>query len=316
MIRGIETADLDATFAPVRVALSSSSPEHLAALCRLKAFRRSPPGPEIAEGFASGEPRAQVEALRVLRHARDDSAGKYVTDGLKSDNSAVRQAAIECGVRQGQASAWDRARQLAHERNLEAEPFLPLLACLGSAEESQLVMAALSEPALQRSGLFALGYLGTPEAIEICLTAMRDPKLARSAGEAYCAITGANLKRDALAAPEPEEVSDSPPALEADDLDANLVPAARDLWPWPDENRVRSHWEAVRSRFTRGVRHFLGKPVDLDVLLGAIESGPMLRRPDLITELTIRSGGRYDVEPRSFANVQRRMMAAGRGSLR
>ena len=316
IIRGIETANLDATFAPVRVVLSSSGPEHLAALCRLKAFRRSPPGPEIAEGFSSGNPRVQVEALGVLRHAKDDSAGKYETAGLKSDSQAVRKAAIECGVRQRQASAWETMRTLVHERNPESEPFLSLLACLGSPEESQLVIEALRVPALQRSGLFALGYIGTPEAVEICLTAMRDPKLARSAGETYCAITGASLQRDDLAAPEPEEAAESPPALEADALDADLVPAPRELWPLPDESRVRGHWQAVGSRYARGVRHFLGKPVNLDVLVDAIERGPMLRRPDLITELTIRSGGRYDVEPRAFTHVQRRMMAAGRGSLR
>jgi hypothetical protein len=57
-------------------------------------------------------------------------------------------------------------------------------------------------------------------------------------------------------------------------------------------------------------------PVDLSVLVRAIESGPMLRRPDLIAELTIRSGGRYDVEPRAFAHTQRRMMLASSGALR
>jgi uncharacterized protein (TIGR02270 family) len=315
MVRGIEVAELDASFAPVTAVLSSSGPEHLAALCRLKAFRRSPPGQEIDPAFGSGEPLLQVAALQVLCHVKDDSCSKYVTAGLKSDNPAVRRAAIDCGVRQRQASAWEAARRLAYERDPESGPFLSLLAALGSPEDGQLVIAALREPALQRSGLFALGYVGTPEAVELCLAAMREPKLARSAGEAYCAITGADLQRDRLAAPEPEE-SDSPPALAADPLDAGLVPAAHDLWPLPDENSVRSHWVAAKSRYAPGVRHLYGRPVNVGVLVSAIESGPMLRRPDLISELTIRTGGRYDVEPRAFAHVQRRMMAAGRSALR
>jgi uncharacterized protein (TIGR02270 family) len=315
MIRGIETAELDASFAPVTTVLSSFSPMHLAALCRLKAFRRSLPGQEIAEAFTSGEPLVQVEALRVLRHVRDDSAGKYVAAGLKSDSPAVRKAAMECGVRQRQANAWEAARQLTYERNPESGPFLSLLAALGSAEERQLVIGALREPALQRSGLFALGYIGTPEAVEICLTAMRDPNLARSAGETYCAITGADLQRDRLAAAEPDEEGSSPPEFDTDRLEANLVPAPHQLWPLPDESRVRGHWEACSSRYVRGARHFLGKPVDLGALLAAVESGPMLRRPDVIAELTIRTGGRYDVEARAFAGAQRRMMFAGRGAL-
>ncbi len=312
MIRGIETAELDASFAPVTHALSSSGPEHIAALCRLKSFRRSSPGRDIEEAFSSGDPVVQVEALRVLRHAKDDSAGRFVSAGLKSDSPAVRRAAIECGVRQRQASAWEAVRRLAHERNPECEPFLTLLASVGSPEDTQLVLGSLREPALQSSGLFALGFIGTPEAVEICLTAMRDPKLSRCAGEAYCAVTGADLERDQLTAAESEEES---PALEADDLEADLVPTPRQVWPLPDESRVRSHWDAAKARYARGVRHYLGKPVSVDVLLAAIEQGPMLRRPDLITELTIRSGGRYDVEPRACTRVQRRMMATSRAAL-
>jgi len=299
-IRGIEVAELDASFAPVTSALSSGGPEHLAALCRLKAFRRSTPGREIAVVFDSGEPSLQVEALRALRHVQDDSAAKYVEAGLQSDSPDVRRAAIECGVRQRRASAWDTVRKLIYERNPESAPFLSLLASVGSADDAQLVVTALGEPALQRAGLFALGFIGTPEAAQMCLTAMRDPQLARSAGEAYCAITGADLQRDRLVAREPEAGA------------ADLVPAAHDLWPVPDPEAVRTHWEAAKSRYVPGTRHLYGKPIDASVLVGAIERGPMLRRPELINELTLRSGGRYDVEPRAFAHVQRRMMAAGR----
>lgn len=300
LIRGIEVAELDSSFAPVTAALSCGGPEHLAALCRLKAFRRSTPGREIAVVFDSGEPSLQVEALRALRHVKDDSAIRYVEAGLQSDSPEVRRAAIECGVRQRRASAWDTVRKLVYERNPEAAHYLSLLASVGAADDGQLVVAALREPALQRSGLFALGFIGTPEAVELCLTAMRDPKLARSAGEAYCAITGANLQRDRLTAPEPEVAEDDP------------VPAAHDLWPLPDQDAVRAHWEAAKSPYVPGTRHLYGKPVNTSVLVEAIERGPMLRRPELIGELTIRSGGRYDVEPRAFAHVQRRMMAASR----
>jgi uncharacterized protein (TIGR02270 family) len=315
MIRGIEVAELDASFAPVATALSSASPEHRAALCTLKAFRRSPPGSEVSGLFDSGEPRLQVAALRALRQVKDDSAGKYVVAGMRSDNAAVRRAALECGARQRQAGAWDGIRKLVYERNPESAPFLSLLASVGSPDDAQLVIGALREPSLQRTGLFALGYVGTPEAVDICLEAMSDRKLARSAGEAYCAITGADLQRDRLAAPEPEEEGESPPVLAADSLDANLVPAAHDLWPLPDEKLVRNHWQAAQSRYRPGVRYLYGKPLNLAGLVESIEQGPMLRRPDLITELTIRSGGRYDVEPRAFAHVQRRMMVAGRGVL-
>lgn len=311
MIRGIEVAALDGTFAPVTTVLATKGPEHSAALCRLRAFRRSTPARELADAFASNIPALQVEALRALGYAAGNSPGGYISAALKSDDPTVRRAAVECGVRRRLPNAWAEAVRLARERHPESGPFLALLAMLGDADEHQAVMAALREPALQRDALFALGYIGTPEAVEICLAGMRDPKFARGAGEAYCAITGADLQRDNLAAAEQSDIA-SPPPLETDNLDADLVPAAHDLWPLPDVEAVRRHWTTRKSSYSAGVRYFRGRPVDLSVLVAAIETSPMLRRPNLILEAMVRTAGQYDVEPRAFAHVQRRMMVAGR----
>ena len=310
MIRGIEVADLDGSFAPVTRALTAGGPEHGATLCRLKAFRRSAPGRELAQAFESGVPSLQVEALRALRHATDERFLTYAAAGFKSDQPVVRAAAIEFGLWRRQPEAWDAALNLARERRPESAPFLPLLAAVGSPEEQQVVISALREPALQVAGLYALAHVGTPEAVEICLHGMRDAKLARSAGEAYGAITGANLTRDHLAAPEPP---DSPvPSFESDVLDADLVPQGIELWPQPDSDAVRQHWQGIKAHYRPGVRYFGGRAADMSVLLEAVEGGPMLRRGDLALELGVRTGGKYDVEPRAFAGAQRRMMAHAR----
>ena len=311
MTRGIETAPLDGSFAPVTVALASAGPEHSAALCRIKRFRGVSPGKELTDALQSGIAHVQAEALRSLTCAEQAIAARHIAWGLKSDHGEVRRAAIQTGIRQRDPAAWQAAVQLAEERSAACAPLLPALAALGSPEEQQLVIGALREPGLQRAGLFALAYIGTPEAVEICMAGMRDDKLARSAGEAYCAITGAELARDGLVRPEPDE-GPSPPRLEDDRLDANLVPTASDQWPLPDLNAVRAHWQGVQGRFARGVRHWRGRPAGLEVLAAAIERGPMLRRGDLALELAVRAAGKYDLEVRAFAHVQRSMMQAGR----
>jgi uncharacterized protein (TIGR02270 family) len=303
---------LDGTFAPVTAVLSTKGPEHSAALCRLKAFRRTVPGRELMEAFESNVPSLQVEALRAVCYAPEESAARYVSAGLRSESPAVRRAAVESGVRRRLPDAWEMAVRVAHERHPESGAFLPLLAMLGSAHEHEIVISALRETSLQPQALFALGYLGTPEAVEICLAGMRDSKLARIAGEVYCAITGADLERDQLAAGEAPD-GESPPPFEADALDADLIPAAHDLWPLPDVDAIRRHWESAKSHYSSGVRHIRGRPFDLSGLIGAIETGPMLRRPDMIVEAVVRTAGQYDVEPRAFVHIQRRMMAAGRG---
>ena len=316
MGRGIETAALDGSFAPVTAVLASAGPEHSAALCRIKRFRRVPPGKELADALQSGIPGLQADALRSLAHvAEQPIALRHIAWGLKSADGEVRRAAIQTGIRREDPAAWQAAVQLAEERNTACAPLLPALAALGSAEEQQLVIRALREPSLQRAGLFALAYLGTPEAVEICLSGMCDGKLARSAGEAYCAITGADLVRDGLAAPEPASESAeaaSPPRLEAEALDADLVPAAADQWPLPDLDAVRRHWQGMQRQLAQGVRHWRGRPASPGVLLDALERGPMLRRDDLALELAVRTAGKYDLEVRAFAHAQRSMMRSGR----
>jgi uncharacterized protein (TIGR02270 family) len=314
LVRGVEVAALDGSFTIVSSALASGSPEQSAALCRLKAFRRSPPARELSDAFESGVPVLQVEALRAISYTADGGFDRYVEIALVSDDPTVRRAAIECGVRRRLPRAWAEVASLVGERRPECGPLLPLLAMLGDADNHRSVIAALREPALQWYGVYALGYVGTVEAAEICLVGMRDPKLARVAAEAYCTITGADLERDRLVAPEPPEPESLPPLAE-DVSAADLVPKAPDLWPLPDCDAVSGHWSGAKSRLTPGARHFRGRPFDLSVLLEAIETGPMMRRPDLILEATVRTNGAYDVEPRAFARVQQRMMTAGRASL-
>jgi uncharacterized protein (TIGR02270 family) len=314
MIRGIEVAELDGGFAPVATALASGGPEHAAALCRLRAFRRSPPAQELSAAFESNIPALQAQALRAIEHAPDPSLDEYVKTALGSDNAIVRRAAIECGVRRRLTSAWAEAARLVHERDPGSGPLLRLLAMLGDGDDHRMVIAALRETQLQRQGLFALGYIGTSEAAEVCLVGMRDPKLARAAGEAYCTITGADLARDELAVAE-APAADSLPSFEEDALDADLVPAAQDLWPLPDPAAVGRHWEVVKAKYAPDVRHLRGRPFTLAVLLEAIESGPMMRRPDFILEAAVRTDGVYDVEPRAFTRAQQRMMAVSRSAL-
>jgi len=195
----------------------------------------------------------------------------------------------------------------------ETSRLLPLVAMLGGAAEHKLILDSAMDASLQRAALWSLGHIGTHEAVDMCLLAMKNPKLARMGAESYCTITGANLDRDKLTAPEPE---DPPmPAFEKDDLDANLVPRPEELWPLPDPERVRKHWAELSPRFQPGRRYLRGLPYDGQSLLSAIVNGPMLRRTDHAFEMYVRSEGRFDVETRASAPVQRAMMASSQARL-
>jgi uncharacterized protein (TIGR02270 family) len=309
LARGIETAELDGSFAPVAKILATQGPAHSAVLCRIKAFRRANPAMELADAWSSGSPPLQVEAVRAAGYSSDPAHRRILASALQSEHAAVRRAAIEGGVRAGSPDAWQAAIAFGQQMNPESASMLSLMAMLGAAAEHQVVLSALRKPHLRHAALSALAYVGTPEAVEVCITGMKDPALARAAAESYCAITGADLDRDHLSAPEPEPAA---VPFEADDLDADLVPKPDELWPLPDVEAVRRHWHGVKERFTSGARLYRGEPASLATLVQAVETGPMLRRPGLVVELGARTQGKYDVEHRAFARVQRRMMGSSR----
>jgi uncharacterized protein (TIGR02270 family) len=312
-MRGIEVANLDGSFAPVSKVLSSSGPEHSAALCRLKAFRRASLGPELAAAFESRVVSLQVEVMRAIRHLPADYVGSWVATGLKHEHAAVRTAAIESGISRRIPTAWAAALEYVRQPRAETSRLLPMVAMLGGPSEHKLILDSVTDASLQKAALWSLGHIGTRDAVDTCLLAMKNPKLARMGAEAYCTITGANLARDKLEAPEPEDPPT--PAFEKDDLDANLVPRPEDLWPLPDAQLVRKHWAEVSPRFQPGRRYLRGAPHDGQALLSAIISGPMLRRTDHAFEMYVRSEGRFDVETRASAPVQKHMIASSQARL-
>jgi uncharacterized protein (TIGR02270 family) len=311
MVRGLELLGSGPGLRAAASALAARGPVGAAALSRLKAHRRATMGDEVKTAYASGIPEFQADAVRAVRHAAPHQFDEMIAAALQSTDAAVRSAAAEAGLCHVVPGTWETAKRLAQPLDAGAAPYLKLLALFGKAEEHEIVYAALRVADLQSCAVWALGHIGTPRAAELCLAGMRHEKLARACGEAYCWITGADLGRDRL---ERQETPPEVPALDEDDLDANLVPPPETLWPLPDPDAMQKHWLARSSAFGADVRHVHGRPVTGDVLLAMVETGPMLRRPDLVLELQARSRGRYDVETRAFASRQRQMMAAGRAA--
>lgn len=312
LMRGIEVAKLNGSFAPVSKLLSRHSPEHAAALAGLKAFRRAALGDELQRAFESNVSELQVQALRAARQLPKQYVAAWVDTGLKAQDPAVRLAAMETGIRHQIPNAWRESLSALRGKGGTAASLAPLVAMLGRESEHETIYSLLGEPALQRAGLWSLGSIGTVDAASYCIAALKHPKLARMAAEAYCAITGADLARDRMSMPEPDEPT---PSFEAEDLDANLVPTPEQQWPLPNPDALRKHWSERQSRFHKGVRYVRGQPTSLEVLMCAMETAPMLRRPDYAFELFVRSEGKYDVEPRTTRATQRSMMAVGRTRL-
>jgi uncharacterized protein (TIGR02270 family) len=312
MIRGLELHGSNQALRAAASVLLARGPAYAGAVCRLKAFRRIAPGTETVTAFNSNVPNAQVDAIRAALQLPSLKAEEWIAAALRSGDAAVRFAAVESGIGLGSEQAWEVTTRLARQRDGDAGPYLKLLAMLGTAREHEIVYAALRNPELQLHAISALGHIGTVRAVESCLAGMQHQDLARASAEAYCWITGADLDRDRLAV---KETLPEVPAFEDDDLEANLVPSPEALWPLPDAEATLQHWLAQRPGFVPDVRYIHGRPATIQTLLAMVETGPMLRRRDLVLEVRAKTLGKYDVEPRAFASRQRQMMAMGRTAL-
>lgn len=311
MMRGLELLGSKAALRAAAQALDADAPARAAALCRLAWFRRTTPGAELQAALRSDDPDAQADAIRAAVLLPESTGDALVAAAQRSPVPHVRQAAIEAGLSRGLPQSLAAAREAAERHGPAAGSSLRLLAMLGGAAEHDVVYAALRVPALQRDAIWALGHIATPRAVEACLAGMKYGNVARACGESYCHITGADLERDGLAVR--EVLADAPP-FEEDDLDADLVPPAGDLWPLPDADAVRRDWTTRAPQFAADVRHVRGRPGTRDAFIAAVEQGPMLRRHDLVFELRARTRGQYDVETRAFTSRQRQMMAAARAA--
>lgn len=307
-IRGIEVARLDGTFSLVTRALLKQGPQHCGALARIKSFQRAKLGDELHAAYEADTIPTRITALRAAGSLSEPEVRSWIEKGLRESDPAVRVTAIESGIRQRYRPAWEAARVMVAAAEPGHECLLRWIAIFGKAPEHSAVYTATSNPRSARQAFWALGHVGTREAVEHCLASMRDPLLGRLAGEAYASITGADLARDRLTAPEPEE-SPSLPPLEDEDLEANLVPRQEDLWPLPDADACGAYWANIEERFAPETRYVRGNPFTLSALLDSIQRGPMSRRHDHALELYVRTGGACDVETRAAGPTQRRMMS-------
>ena len=314
MARGIEVSPLDGTFSTVTRALLRKSPQHCAALVRVKSFQRAKLGDELAAAYEADTVPEQVIVMRAAGTLPEPAVRDWVERGLAHSSPAVRIAAVESGLRQRMRAVWGTAREIAAAQEPGFGTSLRLLAMFGKAPDHRVIVEALADEKAARAAFWALGHVGTREAVEQCLAGMHDPARARVAGEAYACITGIDLARERLTAKESGDTPSLPP-FEEDDLDADLVPHREDLWPLPDPTACAAHWGREGARFAPNTRYLRGKPFDVNVLMAAIDKGPMLRRADYALELYVRTSGACDVETRAASFAQRRMIAAAHAHL-
>ncbi|HEY6882364.1 MAG TPA: hypothetical protein VI299_30240, partial [Polyangiales bacterium] len=248
----------------------------------------------------------------TLRHAAADALRfappRLLADALEhtfvAADWSLRVRALCAGVAAGDAVSWQRCIGLSRSAPAQSGPLLALVALLGGQHEHTYLLRALEFPTARRDALWALGFAGTVRAAETCLAAMQDAQHARVAAEAFCTITGLDLARENLIVTLPEPAFELP-ALEDDDLDADLVPGADEDLPYPDLQGVATWWAQHKARFHSEVRYLSGRPASFATLRSAFDQVATRRRHALSLALSARTGGACVLQPWAFTRVQR-----------
>jgi uncharacterized protein (TIGR02270 family) len=147
-----------------------------------------------------------------------------------------------------------------------------------------------------RNAIVAAGAIGDPEHVPWLIEQMKVEALARVAGEAFTMITGIDLAYDDLEKNAPEGF-ESGPTENPEDENVEMDPDEH--LPWPDPALIQKWWTENQSRFQKGTRYLLGKPMSIEWLQQVLRVGRQRQRAAAALELTIRQPGRPLFEVRA-----------------
>ncbi|HEX5751194.1 MAG TPA: TIGR02270 family protein [Archangium sp.] len=300
MRRVLEVCDWEGVGTALLPLLEGTDTELQALVLDALVFREELPDEVLADFLPHEDPRMRMAAMRGLRTLPRTNARALLSSALASVNPVIRDAAIEWGLAVGSQEAWAVCRQAVKQQGRES---LVLWAMGADEEDVALLVDLLRIPERRAGALWALGFSGRVTAAEACLEWMEDAQVSRLAGEAFSSITG--LSMDGPHALPPEPPLEEPIPLEMENLDADLTPRPEDDLPRPDAEAVAAWWRGARGRFVRGTRYWLGQPFQGELLLTALERGPMRRRHVWARELEIRSRRACRVESRALTRRQR-----------
>lgn len=286
---------------------AARSHEVLALLTDLRAAAGAGTGDKIPALWGTAHDGVRAATVRLCRHAPRPLAINVVATALAVEYPEIRIEAIELGLVHGMRDAWQAALELLAHPRPGFDRAAVAVAVLGDSRDHHRLTPLFEHPDWGRDALFAAGFAGTSATADALLAAMKNGILPGVAAESFCAITGLDLQREKMVAPEPSP-GDAPIAFEDDDLDADLVPTADDDLPIPDVEAVARWWADRRRHFSPEKRYVGGQSWSLSVLHERLCTGPMRRRHGWAFEMAMHTQGECRVQTRALMSTQKHQL--------
>ena len=241
------------------------------------AMHQVDPGTVLDATIADTDPMLRARSFRVAGEiGRRDLLAACIS-ALGDDDSACQfWAARSVALVGDQGKAIDVLKNFA----LYPGPFSMLalqllLKFIGVPQANELLKTLARDPANIRLLIQGAGIVGDPYYVPWLIKQMADLNLTRLAGESFSFITGLDLAYLDLDLKPPENF-ESGPNDDPDDPDVSMD--EDDSLPWPDPVKIQVWWDANKSRFTPGVRYFMGEPVTRAHCIQVLKEGYQRQR--------------------------------------
>ena len=295
----------------------ASAAERSGALEVIAALRAEPP--LLLEWLQSDDAALVAAAARAAQHGDPQKYRPVIEYLLEHPAREVREAALIAGLCWESERAFGACAQAALEPAAPSELAMVLLAALGGPRQHARLAEQLQLETARKPALFALGFSGNPTLLPALLEQVRsdDALTSKLAAQAIATITGLDLKDEGFArtappAAEAVEAADALPALEDDDLAADLTPAPEDALELPDAAAIARFCEQIAAQLDPRRRYLNGHVFGPEAVLDALERGPLRRRDALALLFTIGTAGQLAIDTRAFCSEQRAQIEAAR----
>jgi uncharacterized protein (TIGR02270 family) len=233
----------------------------------------------------SGEPGLTGRALQAAGELGRRELLPLVGRFLSSSDEALRFQAARAAALLGDRGGVEPLMEITAADAPCAVEALRLVAGLLSAEEAGRWLRNLAQrPGAARTAVIAAGKIGDPAWVPWLIDCMRVPELARTAGEAFSGITGADLSAEGLEAEAPEGF-DAGPSEDPADEDVALDPDEN--LGWPDPGRVEIWWRAHAGEYPKGTPLLAGRPITPESCLAVLRRGNQRLRADAALRLAL-----------------------------
>jgi uncharacterized protein (TIGR02270 family) len=291
----------------VRPLLNTERNELRAAALDILSFRRVLIEPNRLQIFLGDkDPRVVFAAINAIGRLRTIQLKEQVEQLLTVSDTGVRLEALRTGLLLERKRALDESRKAIEKRSDIANEALTLVGLAGHGEDLHLLFDALSEPALTCPAITAMGLLGNLSAIEPLINFMKEPKLSRLAGEAFCLLTGVNLKKEILLVEKSTEVESKAQTRDEDD---DLPNDPDEGFSYPDHDKIAAWWQKNVSQFDKKGRYRKGRLYCQQGLIDCLKIGQLPERHFAALELALINLSYPFLETSAFAHRQKKDLA-------